>query len=94
MSNGTEADLKMLRGEMAELREDIAKIGATMQDMVRHGGAEAMQKAQRSAEQAQERVKRTAQSVVDEIEERPVTTALAAFSAGMVLGMLFSGRRA
>lgn len=88
-----EADLKTLRAEMAQLRDDLAKISGTMQDAMRHGGAEAMQKAQDSARHAQERAKRTAENVVEEIEERPVTAALAAFGAGMVLGMLFSARR-
>ena len=85
MSDGTEADLRALRAEMTQLREDLSKISGTMQDVIRHGGAEAMQRAQRSAEQAQDKAKRTAQSLVDEIEGRPVTSALAAFSAGIVV---------
>ncbi len=93
VSNGTESDIKTLRAEMAQLRDDLAKISDTMQGAIRHGGAEAMQKAQHSAHQAQEKAKRATQSVVEEIEERPVTAALAAFSAGLVLGMLFSARR-
>jgi ElaB/YqjD/DUF883 family membrane-anchored ribosome-binding protein len=94
MTSGTEADVKTLRDEMAQLRTDFAKIRDTLQNLVRHGTADAVGKAQQSAQRVQDEVKKIGQSVGQEIEKRPIAAALTAFSVGLILGMLFSGRRA
>ena len=93
MTNGTDADIAVLRTEVAQLRTDLAKISDALRDLVRHGGAEAMEKLEQSGENVREEIKRKAQSVAHEIEERPIASALAAFGVGMILGMLFHGRR-
>jgi hypothetical protein len=46
-----------------------------------------------SAEKMWTGVKRQAQQVGHEIEERPLVSALTAFGVGIAIGMLFGGRR-
>ena len=57
------------------------------------GWPEWASKAQVSAEKMWGEMKRQAQFVGQEIEERPFTSALAAFSTGLILGMILNGRR-
>ena len=59
---------------------------------VRHGGAEATAKMRESGEKLWGEAKRRAGGLADEIEEKPVTAAVTAFSIGVLLGMIFSGR--
>jgi ElaB/YqjD/DUF883 family membrane-anchored ribosome-binding protein len=94
MAEKTEADFEKLRGEMSQLRADLAKIADTMQGLVRHGTDEAFGKAKQSTQRIQDEVKKKAESLAQEIEERPVGAAVTAFSIGLVLGLLLSGRRA
>ena len=81
MTDRTEADLATLRADVTQLRKDLAKITETLQDVARHG-----------AQTVADRAKTAAQSVTHEIEERPLTAVLTAFSVGTILGMLFSRR--
>lgn len=92
MTATTEADLEILRAEIAGLRSDLSKITETLRDIVHHGSGEAYDRVKQSAERAREEAMKTAERVTREIEERPLTAALTAFSVGVILGMLF-GRR-
>jgi ElaB/YqjD/DUF883 family membrane-anchored ribosome-binding protein len=94
MTEKIDTDFEKLRGELAQLRADLAKIADTMQGLVRHGKAEAVSKAQQSARRIQDEVKKRAENLVQEIEERPIGAAVTAFSIGLILGMLLGGRRA
>lgn len=94
MSNGTSADIQALQAEMSQLRTDFAKLSETLRDVVRHGGEEAAAKARESGERVWAEAKKNARSVSQEIEEKPITAAVAAFSVGVILGMLFNSRRA
>jgi ElaB/YqjD/DUF883 family membrane-anchored ribosome-binding protein len=93
MSNGTAEDLKTLRADMANLRADLGKISEALQSLATHGGEEALAKARRTAEKLQGEFKEGTQRVTTEIEKRPLTAVLSAFGVGMLLGMLFHGRR-
>lgn len=93
MTNGTSADIQALQTEIKQLRADFAGLGETVRDLVRHGGEEAKAKARESGDKVWQEAKHHAQNISSEIEERPVTSALAAFGVGMILGILFSGRR-
>jgi ElaB/YqjD/DUF883 family membrane-anchored ribosome-binding protein len=90
-------DIRTLRADVAKLRSDISKLGDTLQSIVQTRGADAVEYVQDRATEIGGRVrdeaKRRVQSVTDEIEERPVTATLIAFGTGLVLGMIFSGRR-
>lgn len=92
-SNGTEADIKALQAEMKQLRADLASLGETLRDTVRHGGAEAAAKARETGEELWNDAKKFAHGVTGEIEQKPVSAALAAFGIGMILGMIFCSRR-
>jgi len=94
MTEKAETDFEKLRGELAQLRADLGKIADTMQGLVRHGKAEVFGKAQQSTERIKDEVKKRAESLAHEIEERPIGAAVTAFSIGLILGMLLGGRRA
>jgi ElaB/YqjD/DUF883 family membrane-anchored ribosome-binding protein len=93
MATGTEADIKALRDEIKELRESFASLSETLGDLARHGSAEAAAKARESGEKIWSEAKRRANGLTQEIEEKPVTAAMTAFSIGVLLGLIFSGRR-
>ncbi len=93
MAAATEPDLATLQGDIQQLRADFAKMTATMRDMSVGGISKAGERAQLSAEKMWGEVKRQAEQVGHEIEERPFTSALAAFSTGLILGMLLNARR-
>ena len=93
VTNGTSADIQALQTDIKQLRTDFAGLGETVRDLVRHGGEEAKAKALESGDKVWKEAKHHAQTIGHEIEERPVTSALAAFGVGMILGILFSGRR-
>ncbi len=93
MTTGTAADVDALRVEIKQLRADFTDLTETLRDVVRHGSEEATAKARETGERAWEEAKKRANSISHEIEEKPVTAALTAFSIGVILGLLFSGRR-
>lgn len=88
-----ENDLATLQADIAQLRADFAKMTTDMRDIASNGYAQASGKAQESAEKVWGEVRRQAQSVTQEIEERPFASALASFATGLVLGMLLNARR-
>ena len=92
-TTGTEADIKALQADIAELRADLGNLTETLRDLVRHGGAEATAKMRESGEKLWGEAKKRASGFAEEIEEKPVTAAVTAFSIGVLLGMIFSGRR-
>lgn len=91
---GTETDLKVLRDDLAQLREDMSKITNTLHALARHSGDEALGKVRDTSEKLRDQVKLKTEGLTQQIEEKPVTAALTSFALGMVLGALFSGRRA
>ncbi len=64
-----------------------------MRDIASNGVAGAGEKVQASANKMWTEVRRQAHDVSREIEERPIAAALTAFGAGVLLGLLLSGRR-
>jgi len=93
MAASLQPDLATLQSDIQQLRADFAKITADMRDFANNGMSQASGKAQESAEKMWGVVKRQAQEVGNEIEERPFASALAAFGTGLVLGMLLNARR-
>ena len=93
MAVSTEPDFAMLQADIQQLRADFAKITTDMRGFANNGMSQASGKAQESAEKVWGEVRRQAQQVGQEIEERPFASALAAFGTGLVLGMLLNARR-
>jgi len=90
----TKADIQTLQAEIKQLRADFAGITETLRDVVRHGSGEAATRAREAGERVWQTAKDDFHYVTHGIEEKPVASAAIAFGVGIVLGMLFSGRRA
>lgn len=86
MADSTAEDLKTLRAELANLRADLGRISETLKDVVKHGRDEA-------AEKLQDEIGRRTERLSREIEQKPLTAVFTAFGLGVLLGMLFGGRR-
>jgi ElaB/YqjD/DUF883 family membrane-anchored ribosome-binding protein len=93
MAASIENDFSALQADIAQLRVDFAKMTTDMRNIASNGVAQASGKAQESAEKMWGEVRQKAQQVGQEIEERPFASALAAFSTGLLLGMLLNARR-
>jgi ElaB/YqjD/DUF883 family membrane-anchored ribosome-binding protein len=88
-----ENDFSTLQADIQQLRADFAKMTTDMRNIASNGVAQASGRAQESAEKVWGEVRRQAQNVTQEIEERPFASALAAFATGLILGMLLNARR-
>src|SRR5690348_6200347 len=93
MTGSTDADLQSLRAEFKKLRDDFAKIGDILKDVARNRGAEAADRIRSTAERGWSEARSTAQNVIEEMEERPLGTAMVLFVAGMLFGLMLGGRR-
>jgi ElaB/YqjD/DUF883 family membrane-anchored ribosome-binding protein len=93
MATSVQPDVSTLQADIQQLRADLAKMAADMRDVASNGVSRAGGRAQESAEKMWGEVKRQAQQVGQEIEEKPFASALAAFASGLVLGMLVNARR-
>jgi len=93
MAASMETDLATLQADIQQLRADFAKMTTDIGNMATNGYAQASGKAQESAEKMWGEVRRQAQNVGQEIEERPFASALASFATGLLLGMLLNSRR-
>lgn len=89
----TESDVQALSGELKALRSEFARLGQLLESTARNAGNEAAQAARATGERAWNEVKRGADELAQRIESRPVTAAATAFGVGVVLGLLFGGRR-
>jgi ElaB/YqjD/DUF883 family membrane-anchored ribosome-binding protein len=93
MTDALERDMSNLRREFADLREDLANIARTLQDLAKHGKAEAISRAQDTHAELLDNVKTFANSTARQIEEKPVQSTLVSFGIGMLMGMLLNDRR-
>ncbi len=91
--SATEADLKALRAELAQMRKDFARIAETLERTARHGGEEILSHVRESADDLREEAAKAARGVREEFEHKPISSLLTIFAIGVVLGLLFSGRR-
>ena len=87
------SDVDQLRVELRNLRDDFSKIADILKVSARARGAEAADLIRERAERHWSDAKTTAQSVLEELEERPVGTAIAVFIAGMLFGLIVGGGR-
>jgi ElaB/YqjD/DUF883 family membrane-anchored ribosome-binding protein len=93
MAASNESDIETLQADIQQLRADFAKMTTDLRTIASNGVAQASGRAQESAEKMWGEVRQKAQQVGQEIEERPFASALAAFSTGLLLGMLLNARR-
>jgi ElaB/YqjD/DUF883 family membrane-anchored ribosome-binding protein len=74
------------------LRADFVALSGTLKDLAKHGINEAAQRAGAPGERAWAEIRRQADAVTQEIEEKPFASALTAFGIGLVLGVLVNSR--
>ena len=92
MSEATDADIQALIAEMKNLRADVERIGGILKDTARHGATDAKEAVRETAEKGWNEAKVRAQTIMEEMEQRPVQSALTIFGVGVLLGLLV-GRR-
>ena len=93
MNTSVDIDLKKLREELAQLSDEVSKIAGTVRRSMSKDGAEALSNVKDCAEDVQRKIKHQLHSVTDQIEEKPIASALTSFAVGVLLGMVFNGRR-
>ncbi len=86
-------DIDALRAEMTTLRNDLSAVVHTLRDMGAERGTATYARMQEAAEQARAKGHRAAETVAESVEQRPFTSLASAFGIGLLLGLLFSGRR-
>ena len=91
--SATESDVRALSDELKQLRDEFTKLGKLLESAARNAGSEAAQAARATGERAWSEVRRSADELTSRIESRPVTAAATAFGVGVILGLLFGGRR-
>jgi ElaB/YqjD/DUF883 family membrane-anchored ribosome-binding protein len=92
MTQATEADIQALLAELKVLRADFNKITEIIKDTARHGSEEAAERLRETAERGWSEARTRAEGLMEEMEERPVQSALVVFGVGVLLGLLV-GRR-
>ena len=88
-----DGDVQALRAELKNLRADFSKVTELLKDTARNRGAEAADRLRATAERGWSEAKGTAQTVLEEMEERPLATVAGVFVAGVLFGLLLGSRR-
>lgn len=99
MTKSVEAAAEDVAADLAALRQDIARLAATMNDLVQHqtqaaghrvfaAVGDARDKIASTTADAQDRVRAASREVEASIERNPLTAVLISFGVGMVLGLL------
>lgn len=86
------ADLDKVKEDLAALRKDIAALTETYKDTARAEVEGLAARARAGADQVSAKAREGVSAVSGQIEERPLTSALVAFAAGLALGRLLDRR--
>lgn len=100
----SEADLRNLQEELAQLREDVSRLAGTLAELGRKGledvksvGADRVEELRRELErvsrEVQQRSRDALSGVEESVRERPFTSVLLAFGLGLILSRLLLDRR-
>ncbi|HVV65631.1 MAG TPA: hypothetical protein VHC42_09175 [Rhizomicrobium sp.] len=89
----TEQNVEALAGEFKQLRSEFARIAALLEQTARAAGAEAANRAKAAGDRVWQETQSTADHVAEKIKEQPLTSAGVAFGVGVLLGLIFGGRR-
>lgn len=93
MNEKIETDVEALTQEVQKLRDDFAKIAELLRTTAGHAGEEAATQARAAGERAWTGAKSTADELLQRIETRPVQSTAIALGIGILLGLIFGGRR-
>lgn len=86
-------EIDSLRSDLAQLRGDMSDVMKSVNGLAASVGADVSAKVREKTGQARARAEHAAQTVVHEIEERPLVSVLGAFIVGLILGLLLTVRR-
>jgi ElaB/YqjD/DUF883 family membrane-anchored ribosome-binding protein len=86
-------DTSKISEEVSGLKAEISRIAETVADFVRTRGADAASHFSDTAQEGWTEAKKKIDCVNKKIHEEPVTACAVAFGIGLVLGLIFSGRR-
>jgi ElaB/YqjD/DUF883 family membrane-anchored ribosome-binding protein len=93
MSPEVDTDIRQLRAELVQLRKDLGTLTTTLEKTAQDGTAEAKERIHRTVDSLRAEASGAAERVSHEIEENPITGALAAFGVGIMIGLLLGPRR-
>lgn len=88
-----QSEIESLRAEIHQLQVNLAALGDSVRGVIRAGKAEAVDRVNDTADKAWTEAKDLADGLSKQIEQKPVTALVSAFSIGMLLGLLFNNRR-
>ena len=86
-------EMDQLRKELTTLRHELGSLVASVKDQAGKQGEKVADLAQNTGKAVRNQTKAAGESMGKTIEERPLTSALVAFSSGFVIGMLLSNKR-
>jgi ElaB/YqjD/DUF883 family membrane-anchored ribosome-binding protein len=89
----TETNVEALAGEFKQLRSEFARIAQLLEQTARSAGAEAAARARAAGDYVWSETQTTADHVAEKIKEQPLASAGVAFGIGVLLGLIFGGRR-
>jgi ElaB/YqjD/DUF883 family membrane-anchored ribosome-binding protein len=89
----TERDFDSLLKELNNLRADMSKLSEVVQRTVRSAGDDVLSEAKARGQKAWSQAEGHAEDILEQIEAKPLQSALIAFAIGAFLGFLFGGRR-
>jgi ElaB/YqjD/DUF883 family membrane-anchored ribosome-binding protein len=89
----TETNVDALAGEFKQLRTEFARIAQLLEQTARSAGAEAASRAKAAGDYVWSETQSTADHVAEKIKEQPLASAGVAFGIGVLLGLIFGGRR-
>ena len=86
-------EMDQLRKEFTALRPELGALMTSVKDQASKQGEKVTDLAQDTGKAVRKQTKAAGESIEKTIEERPLTSALVAFSSGFVIGMLLSNKR-
>ena len=91
------SELDRLKSDIAGLRDDMASLLRVLKeagvDLGRNAYSRTSERARDARARLREQAEQTGSIVGREVQERPLTSVLAAFGTGFVIGMLLDRRR-
>jgi ElaB/YqjD/DUF883 family membrane-anchored ribosome-binding protein len=85
-------ELAKVKEELAALRKDLAALTESYKKTARDEADGLAARARTGAEQVGAKAREGVSAISEQIEERPLTSALVAFAAGLVIGRLLDRR--
>jgi ElaB/YqjD/DUF883 family membrane-anchored ribosome-binding protein len=92
-NGNADRDLDAITDELAELRTKVEELNGLVEDYLVDVEQGLVQNARRIGSRLREAAEHDAQSVIEEIEENPITALSIAFALGALVGIVFLGRR-